>query len=411
MPQPYPAPARRQRIQQFLVGAAYFVATDPVLFRDREEWLTATAVILAVLVVAAAGWRIVAPPALLVFAAWTAVSFFWSGDPAGSANAIPQVLAFILIGCASARMGSAVVLRGLLAASAVAVAASLAVAVFLPAAGRASAFGGAFVGIYPHRNVLASVAVVGLALALGHVRQASGTHGKAARFLLVALFSVGIAATFSSSAIVISLVLLVGAAGFRIARSIGPLGVLGLLPITLVALVGFVAPAAMRAWEGVAGSLGRDATLTGRTDIWQIVLTLVEDRPLTGYGFGGVWGGAIGDYVRTIFGYSTALSAHSGYLDVLLQLGYVGLLAFAVVVVGAVARAAKLALTSTADAWMILVLLVLLVNSITESQVTRPIGIVALAAIAALTYARRGRPEGQPRPVVTSKRQRVGVRL
>jgi O-antigen ligase len=39
----------------------------------------------------------------------------------------------------------------------------------------------------------------------------------------------------------------------------------------------------------VLGLLGKDATLTGRTDIWAAVLRQIAHRPLTGYGYGAVW--------------------------------------------------------------------------------------------------------------------------
>jgi O-antigen ligase len=33
-----------------------------------------------------------------------------------------------------------------------------------------------------------------------------------------------------------------------------------------------------------------DATFTGRTDLWQLGLQAVGQRPITGYGFGAFWG-------------------------------------------------------------------------------------------------------------------------
>ncbi len=64
--------------------------------------------------------------------------------------------------------------------------------------------------------------------------------------------------------------------------------------------------------------LGRDNTLTGRTDIWASVLPVMERQPLLGCGFGSFWT----DARRSLYEIPTA---HNGYLDILLELGAVGL--------------------------------------------------------------------------------------
>lgn len=72
--------------------------------------------------------------------------------------------------------------------------------------------------------------------------------------------------------------------------------------------------------------LGRDPTLTGRTEIWQVLFHSIAKRPLLGYGFYAFWRGLEGESGNVIhqmnwtFGY-----AHNGYIEVCLQLGVVGL--------------------------------------------------------------------------------------
>ena len=76
----------------------------------------------------------------------------------------------------------------------------------------------------------------------------------------------------------------------------------------------------------ILGLFGRDLTLTGRTEVWKLVLQAIGDRPLLGYGYSAFWQGltgASGKIILTLgwaFGY-----AHDGYLEVLLQVGIVGL--------------------------------------------------------------------------------------
>jgi exopolysaccharide production protein ExoQ len=64
--------------------------------------------------------------------------------------------------------------------------------------------------------------------------------------------------------------------------------------------------------------LGRDSTLTGRTEVWAVVLPARDQQPLLGYGFGSFWT----DARRKLYDIPTA---HNGYLDILLELGEVGL--------------------------------------------------------------------------------------
>ena len=65
--------------------------------------------------------------------------------------------------------------------------------------------------------------------------------------------------------------------------------------------------------------VGRDATLTGRTEIWAGLLPVAARRPILGSGYGALW------TLDTIIAATGVSEAHNGYLEVLLQLGLVGL--------------------------------------------------------------------------------------
>ncbi len=67
-----------------------------------------------------------------------------------------------------------------------------------------------------------------------------------------------------------------------------------------------------------ASSAGRDVTLTGRTEVWTSLLPVVMGSPIGGRGFGGFWTSRTRDYYQIS-------GAHSGYLDVLLGVGSIGL--------------------------------------------------------------------------------------
>jgi O-antigen ligase len=81
--------------------------------------------------------------------------------------------------------------------------------------------------------------------------------------------------------------------------------------------------------EPVVALTGKDATFSGRTQIWAVIREHISQRPLLGTGYGAYWiplptsPSWVFMNGKTNF-YPT--EAHSGYLDIINDLGYVGLL-------------------------------------------------------------------------------------
>jgi len=73
----------------------------------------------------------------------------------------------------------------------------------------------------------------------------------------------------------------------------------------------------------VAQAVGRDPTLTGRTKIWQVLLSM-HTNPLVGTGYESFWLGPRLQWVWERTGSNT--EAHNGFLEVYLNLGSIGLL-------------------------------------------------------------------------------------
>jgi exopolysaccharide production protein ExoQ len=76
-------------------------------------------------------------------------------------------------------------------------------------------------------------------------------------------------------------------------------------------------------YEVILKLLGRDATLTERTDLWPVLLA-VEINPLLGTGFESFWLGKRLDNLWRTLGWN-ANEAHNGYLETYLNLGIIGL--------------------------------------------------------------------------------------
>ena len=71
-----------------------------------------------------------------------------------------------------------------------------------------------------------------------------------------------------------------------------------------------------------AGAVGRDPTLTGRTFIWQTLLSM-HTNPLLGTGYESFW---LGPRLQWVWEKCGAINeAHNGFLEVYLNLGFIGL--------------------------------------------------------------------------------------
>ena len=68
---------------------------------------------------------------------------------------------------------------------------------------------------------------------------------------------------------------------------------------------------------------GRDATLTGRTEIWKTVLN-EPNNPLLGTGYASFWLGERLHRIWALYPRTPLLQAHNGYIEVYLNLGMVG---------------------------------------------------------------------------------------
>jgi exopolysaccharide production protein ExoQ len=72
-------------------------------------------------------------------------------------------------------------------------------------------------------------------------------------------------------------------------------------------------------------TVGRDCSITGRTEIWALAWSAAMERPWTGYGFGAFWVADVGNAIRTQLGWQeTIASAHNAWLEALLSTGVLG---------------------------------------------------------------------------------------
>jgi O-antigen ligase len=121
---------------------------------------------------------------------------------------------------------------------------------------------------------------------------------------------------------------------------------------------------------GVGSSLleqmGRDSTLTGRTDLWRNLLTLTGN-PWIGTGFESFWLGERLEKLWTIYWWQPNES-HNGYLELFLNLGWFGIALFGVILVTGYQRITALLRSNPEAATLRLAFLVVgLAYSLTEA--------------------------------------------
>lgn len=130
--------------------------------------------------------------------------------------------------------------------------------------------------------------------------------------------------------------------------------------------------------------LARDATLTGRSRIWDFAWLSWTQRPWLGYGYGGFWWVAPeSQQALALIGYPTP-NSHNGFLELALQLGVTGLGVFLAgwiaMFTGAVRHFRQV---RTQDSrWPFIYLVFLLLYSFTESSLLVPNSILWILYIA-----------------------------
>lgn len=134
------------------------------------------------------------------------------------------------------------------------------------------------------------------------------------------------------------LVLLIGIALLILFHALGEnaIEVESFIMLTLVLLIGLDALFEFEISGTLIEMLGRDRTLTGRTDIWQAVIQLVPNAVI-GTGYDSFWLGERLTKLWAMFWHHPNQS-HNGYLEIYLNLGWIGLFLMGGVVVTAYIR-------------------------------------------------------------------------
>ena len=256
--------------------------------------------------------------------------------------------------------------------------------------------GGRIQGIPGNSNLLAVIAllgiiVFGLQLAAGSVRRGWGIAWLA---LAVVIFGLTRSSTMIIAAAVAAIVL---GAVLLIRRSSTPRARAGVyVGLAAIAAVGVLFVTVFS--NVLLAVFGKSSDLTGRLGIWDTVIGLAQQRPWFGWGYSSPWIPWAEPFNDLIVRRGVLqLHAHNAWLDVWFQLGVIGVVLFAAVVVSVLWRSWFAAVDrprfdlrddspyTVLSLLPILLAVVLVVQSVAESRILIESGWVLVVALALKT--------------------------
>lgn len=191
--------------------------------------------------------------------------------------------------------------------------------------------GGEARGIYFHKNMLGGQAI--LLFAVSTILLMTGWRiPLAAIGCTVALMGIGLSG--SATAAATTAVLVVGLP-LLAALALRPLAAITLVlcAVFCVCLIALVfAHLGTDPYSEALRLLDRDPTMTGRSDLWEAGIAQFWDRPVLGAGFGAFWTGALDWRTQLVLNELGDVGHfHNTFLEVGVQLGFLGLGAFVLV--------------------------------------------------------------------------------
>jgi exopolysaccharide production protein ExoQ len=385
-----PVPAeRRERVTA--LGALLFAAAVAMLLIYSQGWLTlvqgdkgeaADSGLVRAMFFPAYGGAVVllaAGPGLFVRAllkqpllmliVWiVAASAIWSINPDQTVRRAVALTLTTLSGVALAARWRWSILAEVVAASyALLAVASLVAALAFPSFGvMHELFPGAWRGLWVEKNALGNIMTIGFVVCTA----AGALEPRRAKLWWPAagLCALLVLASTSKTSL---LACLLGGCGLLLVAIMrrGPVGrVVGTYGAVTALLL--IAGLALVASNLVLAALGKDATLTGRTLIWTAVMRRIQDRPWLGYGYGAVWSDPSPwtplAWIIKQAGFRPGHS-HNSWLQQWLDLGALGLGAWALYFAETCTRAVIALYRSPGAFLAIPFLLVFAMTSLTES--------------------------------------------
>ncbi len=208
-----------------------------------------------------------------------------------------------------------------------------------PEIARMSDFGGAWRGVFNHKNTLGHIMVLSAGVFVILCRDTRTSRGSTVAFavmsVILALLSRSATAVFLLGSFFLLMLLYTAVIrGATITRM--------RISVSVVVAAGLVA-FAVKHLRTLLDLVGRDATLSGRAGIWLVALLAIIKRPFLGYGYDAYWSWRGTEVAGKLINFE-AVHAHNGYLQMMLDIGLLGSSLFALMYCLSLVRAFRLAI-------------------------------------------------------------------
>jgi len=299
--------------------------------------------------------RIQAPPAIYWLAGYiciAGISIIWSSAPTSSLVRLVQqffVITSVALPCVVSRYRDQI-LPSLLTCFAVAVLLNL---IFL-AIRAPSSIG--HMGIYDHKNGLGEVSALAFIFGV-HLLFGGGNLRKVVASCTAAGAFVCLVASQSKTSLALACIIpITTLVALRLSYLTRISACLIILYWITLACLSMILLAGVFTWtlDDILTFLFGDPTFTGRTLVWSFTTEMIEKRPLLGWGYQAFWlSGPEAASVREGPGWVALMPhAHNGYLDILLETGWLGLSIGAGLLVAVAFGIETAARNAPATAWL-----------------------------------------------------------
>lgn len=179
-------------------------------------------------------------------------------------------------------------------------------------------------GILSHKNGLGQVMAVGVLACLHSIRTGSRKRLRNLAMLLIFIV-VAVKSQSTTSLLAIAAFLAMD----RLAALLSNGGIGRILGIALLVLFVPIAAVAAIAPGALLELIGKDPTLTGRTELWAYVWAAIDQRPVLGWGYSAFWSpnDPVAVEINTVLQWYIP-QAHNGLLEIMLNAGMFGAAAF-----------------------------------------------------------------------------------
>lgn len=308
----------------------------------------------------------------LLLLIYIAASAFWSRYPVKVLVNWGHYAGFALVALSVVRYGRdspLVLLRTVVMGVGIAVIVSILASIFYPGIGIHS-ITGRWQGLAGNPNTLGLLCILAVWSGLGLVLLDESRIFKWIGMAVIVTGGVGLFGSRSTTSMVVSLWVLVSLPVLVYVRNhsaITKMLEVGLLLLLFSgALVGgyAIAPEVMTI-DGAFGLVGRDSSLTGRTDLWEIGLRLIDQHPWRGWGFD-----SLASVLTRV--HMTTGQFHNGYLDLLIRGGMIALILVGIMVFQFYLRVIRFSRRNWASASIAVVLVTgILIHNLTETSLVR----------------------------------------